>query len=193
MKKILKIIAITFLMLAVVAAVVICITSGYFSDIQWRDISADKIEIYLNEKVIPIVVVVVTAVGTVMMAILPVMNGVKRASEKFSSAEEGLKNTSADTKKTQGETKEIVEAINKHMEDMHELCLKADEKMEDLASMESRIEEMMLIGFCNTPDLVRGGYASMIYEMSTKNKKDTDGDKDHTVDQEGKDEDGNKI
>ena len=171
MKKAMKIIAVIFIILAVVAAAVICVTSGYFADIPWGDISAEQIEAYLNEKVIPIAVVVISAVGTVMMAVLPVMNVVKRASEKFSSAEEGLKTTSADTKKTQNETKKLFEGIDLRMKKMYDVCQKADEKMDKLANMESRIEEMMLIGFCNNPDLVRNGYAKMIYDASTKGEK----------------------
>ena len=175
MKKAIKLIVVVLLIVGGVAAAALCVTSGYFSNIPWSDVSAEEIETYLNEKVIPIVVVVVSAVGTVMMAVRPVMNGVKRASEKFCAAEEGLKNTSAETKRTQKETKELFGNIQKSMAEMRDVCQRADEKMEALADMESRIENMMLIGFCNTPELVRGGYAQMIYDMSTKSENNVQG------------------
>ncbi len=166
MKKALKIIAVVLVMAAVVGTAVLCVTSGYFSDIQWNELTAEEIEAYLNEEVIPMAVVVITAIGTVMMSIIPVMNGVKKASEKFRSAEEGIKITSSESKRTNEETKQIFDQIKDQTQQMRDTCKRTDEKIERLEAMEKRIERMMIIGFCNNPDLVRGGFAKMIYNIS---------------------------
>ncbi len=173
MKRIAKLAAFFAVCVIISVAAAICMSSDYFAELALSELSLEQIEAYINERVIPIVVLVLTAIGTILMALLPLINKIKRSGDSFRSAEEGIKSTSADTLRVQKETKKLFEEMQAQIEQMGRLYEETDAKISEINQRNTKIEEIMRIGFCNTPSLVRNGYAKKICELTgEKNGKD---------------------
>ena len=172
MTRAIRIVGVILLCIAIIVISAACVTAGYFEGVKLSEIDLAQVEYYINEKVIPIAVLVLTAVGSILMALLPLVSRIKRSSESFSRAEEGIRATSDDAKMIQSEARQMLEDMRAQIDEIRSLYRETDKRIGDINERESRIEEVMRIGFCNTPSLVRNGYAKKIYEMTeSENEK----------------------
>ena len=122
--------------------------------------SFEHFRTYAEEKIIPIVVFVITAIGTIYVAISPVLGRIKKASEKFKSATEDVNGARDESYRTRKEMKALEEELRCDIVAVKEHERKTDETLQ-------RMEHIMRVGFENIPELVAGGYAREIERIAT--------------------------
>lgn len=149
--------------------------------------SMEEIDAYINGTVIPAAVMVVTALATLYVALMPIIHKVKKSSDKFDQASDDItatageseltkKNTKAALDKLSGEYTELL-AQNKQLQENYKALeavvtaaladMKANVSGEMAAfkSMAVQIEKMLIVGFCNNKELMDKGYARKIAEL----------------------------
>ena len=163
------------------AALAYFITAG---KVEWRE--------YIETKLIPIAVAAIGAVGTLYIGATPVLNLVKTAAGHFIKASENVSLTVENGKKTdatlEGYDKKITEfeeQIESNIREYQEKTDKTissfigrfdstDEMLQKLEKIASRIDDIMLLGFCNIDELVKKGYAAEIMKVGARNEKNTE-------------------
>ena len=153
-------------MLGVVGAV-----AFYFfteSDVAW--------EIYIEEKLAPNVVIVLSAVGSLLVAAMPIINRVQLTLEKFGKATQDISDTVQNGKKTDQTLdgynntllgyNDRIAAFEYRFDRLEQVIA---ERLSPIEKNTSATRKMAQIGFCNTGELVRNGYAA---EIAKVNKRD---------------------
>ena len=147
----------------------------------------EDMEELISQKIIPIVVFAVTSIGAVYVAIAPVLNRMRRASGNMDSASGGI-NAQA---KASREAVEKIEAfrgeVEKTVQELEAVIQKTlaenrenFQAMQDIAQRRldecqayieqvrqnvGRVETMLTVGFGNSDELVRKGYAKVIFDL----------------------------
>lgn len=147
----------------------------------------EEIKAYINGTVIPAAIMVVTALATLYVALVPIFNKVKAVIAKFNQASEDItatageseltkKNTKAALDKLSGEYTELL-AQNKQLQENYtaleavvtaalaDMKANVSGEMAAVKSMAGKIEKMLIVGFCNNKELMDKGYARKIAEL----------------------------
>lgn len=134
---------------------------------------------YLETVLMPNIVAAVAAIVSLYIAALPVLNLIKKAAQKFTSATEGIINTQNADKQNLKLLQMYEKRINSFEEKMSEIdntvaegIKGIDSKIEEISCDAKKIERMSMIGFGNMSELVRGGYASKIGKVYSSNEED---------------------
>lgn len=155
--KISKLLAI--LLIGIVIGVLACV-GVYFltqNDIAWQE--------YLDTKVIPNVVLALSTISALCVAAMPIITKIKTTLTSFDKATQDVNGTAESGKNT-------VENVLKCKDDiqimMNEFIATKTEMQEALIQMQNginNIETISRIGFGNTSELVKNGYARQIAEV----------------------------
>lgn len=147
----------------------------------------EEIRAYVNGTVIPAAIMVVTALATLYVALVPIFNKVKAVMAKFNQASDDItatageseltkKNTKAALDKLSGEYTQLL-AQNKQLQEKYtaleavvtaalaDMKANVSGEMAAVKSMAGQIEKMLIVGFCNNKELMDKGYARKIAEL----------------------------
>ena len=158
MKKIKIFIAILigFVLGALAAVGVYFLTVG---EVSWKE--------YLETKLIPNIVLVITAIGTLATASLPIIARIQISIDKFNKATQDVTSTAESGRKTEGALKEQNIRISEQFDTI-------DERLSMIEKNSLKTQEMCRIGFCNMGELVKNGYASEIAKVEADDEKETE-------------------
>lgn len=109
-------------------------------------------QIYLEEKIVPGVIFAITAIGTIYIAIAPILSKVKKASGKFESA-----------------TADVNTATNNTIENAKKVA-SLEERLDKIEKATTNTEQITRLGFCNLDELVTKGYANEISKVGGENE-----------------------
>ena len=140
-------------------------------------INAQELDQYLEEKVIPLIIVIVSALATIYIAVSPILSRVKKAVSRFHSATDTVTQTATDAAATKKANTALVEEMRQNYQDqtvrneifqkaMSELMSQVEasvtREVGEMKAEMSNAMQMMLIGFCNSRELVNRGLARQI-------------------------------
>ncbi len=109
---------------------------------------------YLETKLIPNAVIVISAIGSLCVAAIPIINKVRAALDKFDKATNDINATVQTGKRTDDALYEQDAKIAELKAEMDHIKFTTDET-----------KEMLRIGLCNTRELVVNGYAAEIAKV----------------------------
>lgn len=149
--------------------------------------SMDEVKAYINETVIPAAVMVVTALGALYVALVPVFNKIKLVVAKFNSASDEITATAGESRKTKEQTKATLDKLRGDYEQLHKdydlMCARYDtmaqnvsanmtamkqelsDKTARVVELSGKLEKMMVVAFCNNRELMEKGYARKIAQI----------------------------
>ena len=152
------------------------------------EITLDEWKELITNKVIPIVVFAITAIGGVYVAIAPVLNRMRNASGNMEKSTGGINHAAeasrqavkkiddfrADIEKSMQEFSVMIEKIlAENQDNFRTISALKEQKVEDmrerLEQMKSEMgnmEAMLTVGFGNSDELVRKGYAKVIFDLN---------------------------
>ena len=168
----------------------------------------EEIRAYVNGTVIPAAVMVVTALGSLYMALLPILNKWRASNTKFDGASDELKATAADSRAARQEAAAAIKSLKEDYlglrEEYHALQDKyiamaervegalsfmqndVTETMRAVDGRNEQIERMLIVAFCNNKELMDKGFARKIAQIGAGVAVDMDEIAD--VEQEGEHE-----
>lgn len=177
-------------------------------DIERSTWDMEEIRAYVNGTVIPAAVMVVTALGSLYMALLPILNKWKASNTKFDGASDELKATAADSRAARQEAAAAIKSLKEDYlglrEEYHALQDKyiamaervegalsfmqndVTETMRAVDGRNEQIERMLIVAFCNNKELMDKGFARKIAQLGAGVAVDMDEIAD--VEQEGEHE-----
>ena len=158
----------TILLIGIVIGITACV-GVYFltqNDIAWQE--------YIDTKVIPNVVLALSTISALCVAAMPIITKIKATLTSFDKATQDVNGTAQSGKNT-------IENVLKCKEDiqaiMDEFTLAKTEMQEALTQMQNginNIETISRIGFGNTSELVKNGYARQIAEVGQDDTQETE-------------------
>lgn len=120
---------------------------------------------FAEETVVPYAIFGITCVGTVYIAVSPVLARMRRASDKYSTSADGVNTVSASSKESTAEVK----ALRQEMAELKkELC---DRSEQDHALLLKGVK-MMALAFSHESELVKNGTAGAIVRMAEEAQDD---------------------
>ncbi len=128
---------------AIIAVGVYFLTVG---EVAWKE--------YVENSLIPNIVIALTSIGTVCVAAIPIIAKVRIAIDGFKSATKDVNDTVVNNGKTEKKVAKLEERIA-GLED----CLG------NIVTSSKNTEQMVRIAFCNTDELVKKGYANEIAKV----------------------------
>ena len=128
-----------------------------------------EMEIYFEEKILPILISIATALGTIVITYYPQYQKIRKGALMFGKAKDGLEESNASNKKTIKQLLAALEEQNKTLAAVKEelLDMKNQTKAEIIECEKhcKNMIEIAKIGFGNTTELVKNGYASAIQKV----------------------------
>lgn len=150
---------------ALAAAGVYFLTVG---DVAWQE--------YLETKLIPNAVIVFSAVGSLAVAAIPVINRVHNELDKFGMATKNINYTIAMGKKANECLKAQdakIESFNKRFDEFEKYL---SESVGPILKSAQNTENILRIGFCNTTELIEKGFAEDIAKVGVSDEAGKDKD-----------------
>ena len=153
----------TRVVLTLVIGIVIGIMASigvYFlteGDVAWQE--------YIEVKVIPNVVLALSTISALCVATMPLLTKIKLTLTSFDKATQDV-NGSAESGKNA--TKTVLECKDEIKQMMNELEIAKSQMQEAMIPIQQgvqNLEEIVRIGFCNTSELVKNGYARQISKV----------------------------
>ena len=153
----------TRVVLTLVIGIVIGIMASigvYFlteGDVAWQE--------YIEVKVIPNVVLALSTISALCVATMPLLTKIKLTLTSFDKATQDV-NGSAESGKNA--TKTVLECKDEIKQMMNELEIAKSQTQEAMIPIQQgvqNLEEIVRIGFCNTSELVKNGYARQISKV----------------------------
>ncbi len=137
------------------------------------DVGAQELKIYLEEKIIPVIVGVVTSlialIGT-LKSIFSALKQLKTAKEGFDKTQKEIKTTtSTELKQINKKYEELQESI-KTVPQLEEHLLELSSQVGMLISQMSNLSQLTAIGFCENTELVSSGKGREIALLASKNQ-----------------------
>lgn len=123
---------------------------------------------YVEEKLVPNMVFIITAIGALWVTALPVISKVQATILSFNQATKDVNDTVAIGKESQIN----INTQSRALKDFNSRFDALEEMMEKTSMRLNNTEEILRIGFCNTEELVRNGYASEIQKVGVTNEKE---------------------
>jgi hypothetical protein len=126
-------------------------------DVAWQE--------YIEVKVIPNVVLALSTISALCVATMPLLAKIKLTLTSFDKATQDV-NGSAESGKNA--TKTVLECKDEIKQMMNELEVAKSQMQEAMVPIQQgvqNLEEIVRIGFCNTSELVKNGYARQISKV----------------------------
>lgn len=157
MKKAMKVILLFLLgvSIGIVAACVVYYAT--IGEVAWQD--------YVENELIPNAVLVLTSISTICLAAIPIVNRVTDAVEKFKTATQDVNDTVENGKKTDralAAQDEKIASFSARFDEMERIF---HEGIASVKSAAENSEKILRLGFCNTEELVKKGYAKEIQKV----------------------------
>ena len=159
----------TRVVLTLVIGIVIGIMASigvYFlteGDVAWQE--------YIEVKVIPNVVLALSTISALCVATMPLLTKIKLTLTSFDKATQDV-NGSAESGKNA--TKTVLECKDEIKQMMNELEIAKSQTQEAMIPIQQgvqNLEEIVRIGFCNTSELVKNGYARQISKVGHEDEE----------------------
>lgn len=159
----------TRVVLTLVIGIVIGIMASigvYFlteGDVAWQE--------YIEVKVIPNVVLALSTISALCVATMPLLTKIKLTLTSFDKATQDV-NGSAESGKNA--TKTVLECKDEIKQMMNELEIAKSQMQEAMIPIQQgvqNLEEIVRIGFCNTSELVKNGYARQISKVGHEDEE----------------------
>ncbi|MEG2450613.1 MAG: hypothetical protein RSB09_02650 [Clostridia bacterium] len=115
--------------------------------------AGSKWQKYIEEEIVPGVILVITAIGSIYIAISPILSKVKKASGKFESA-----------------TVDVNAATSNTIENSKKVA-SLEDRLDKIEKATANTEEILRIGFGNLDELVTKGYANEISKVGGEDEK----------------------
>lgn len=129
---------------------------------------------FVEEKVVPWITLAVSSVVAVVAALLPLIKKIKGTSDIFEEAAEKLTDATKKSKEAReaadGARDKVLEEYESLKKDFEEVKNGYDGMKETLA----RIEAVVRIGFGNTDELIRKGYANQIAKVGKEDVEENE-------------------
>lgn len=139
---------------ALIAIGVYFLTVG---EVAWKE--------YVENSLIPNVVLALTSIGMICLAALPILKKIKSTIDIFKSATQDVNDTVANNGKTE---KKVVE--------LEERIAGLEDRLGSIETSSKNTEQIVRIAFCNTDELVKKGYAKEIAKVgSDEDNKEIEG------------------
>ena len=119
---------------------------------------------YVEQEIIPYVVLAVSAVMAAYLSLVPLINIVKKVIDRFTGAAKHIEETTGASLRS---TKQVSELDR----EMRERLDKHEKRLERMEAMERENYEMIKAGFCHIPELVKNGTARAIVKRSEEAKE----------------------
>ena len=126
---------------ALIACGVYFLTVG---DVAWQE--------YIEEKLAPNIVIVLSSIGTILLAATPVISKISSAVEKFKKA-----------------TKDVNDTVENNGKNESRIA-RLEERLGVIETTAKNTEKIVRLGFCNTSELVTKGYANEIAKVGGENE-----------------------
>lgn len=127
---------------------------------------------YIENELIPNIVLALSAISALCVAAHPIINRLQASLKSFDQATSDVNATVENGKKT-GEAiaaqDRKIEAFAERFDRMEKLFA---DGISSVRSTAENSEKILRIGFCNTEELVRKGYAAEIGKVGIKNEQD---------------------
>ena len=158
--KIIIFLLLGFVLGALTAVGVYLLTEG---EVAWQE--------YVEKKLIPNAVLALSAIAALCIAVLPIISKIQAAIAKFNQATSDVNETVANGKNTDSKLAEQdkkIEAFSDRFDEMEKMF---SEGISSIKISSENTEKILRIGFCNTQELVRNGYAREIAKVGTHNER----------------------
>ncbi len=158
-----KLILTAFLSFALGAAAAIGVYFLTVGEVAWQE--------YVETKLIPTVVLALSAISALCVAALPIINKIQASVAKFNQATSDVNATVENGKRTDAaiaaQDKKIA-AFSERFDAMETLFV---EGISSVRSTAENAEKILRIGFGNTSELVHKGFAAEIAKVGTENEQ----------------------
>ena len=145
------------------------LNSGEIPELNPTDFKA-----YFEEKLVPDAIKFATAALAVVIAIQPYLVRIRNGADKFAKSSQDVNETVKAGKEifssVAGLAKTVDAKIEEMKSDFETKNAKRDKVIDETQLTVQRMEKMLLIGFGNTEELVRKGYAAEIARVKDENK-----------------------
>lgn len=159
--KVIFLFVLGFILGALSAVAIYFLTVG---EVAWQE--------YVETKLIPNAVLALSAILSLCVASLPIINKIQATISKFNQATQDVNSTVENGKRTddalhQQDAK--IEAFNQRFDRMEQLVI---ESTDSIKCATENTEQIVRIGFGNTDELVKKGYAAEIEKVGVKDEQE---------------------
>ncbi|HRF69892.1 MAG TPA: hypothetical protein PKV66_00515 [Candidatus Pelethenecus sp.] len=114
-------------------------------DVAWKE--------YFEEKLVPNLVIVLSSIGTILLAAMPIAGRVSIVIDKFKKA-----------------TKDVNDTVENNNKNVNRIaCI--EKRLDSIETTTANTEKIARIGFCNMNELVTKGYAKEITKVGEINEE----------------------
>lgn len=159
--KIVVLFILGFVLGALAAVGVYFLTVG---EVAWQE--------YVETKLIPNVVLALSAISALCVAALPIISKIQVSVAKFNQATNDVNATVENGKKTDEKLAEQDQKIEAFSERFDRMEAMFNAGIASVKSAAENSEKILRLGFCNTEELVKKGYATEIEKVGAKNEQD---------------------
>lgn len=130
---------------------------------------------WVKEELVPYAVLAISAIGTIIIGVSPILAKVKKASDKFKDATNDVNGTKENGEKSI----QMIESFSKNTEaklqgiaeDFSQKVKNFDERLTRIEQASANAEKIARIGFCNMEELVQKGYAAEIEKVGKSDEQ----------------------
>lgn len=130
---------------------------------------------WVKQELVPYAVLAISAIGTIIIGVSPILAKVKKASDKFKDATNDVNGTRENGEKSiqkiESFTKDAEAKLQGIADDFSQRVKDFDERLTRIEQASANAEKITRIGFGNMEELVKNGYAVEIEKVG-KNGKD---------------------
>ncbi|MCX4257949.1 MAG: hypothetical protein OSJ54_13620 [Oscillospiraceae bacterium] len=130
---------------------------------------------WVKQELVPYAVLAISAIGTIIIGVSPILAKVKKASDKFKDATNDVNGTKENGEKSiqkiESLAKDTEAKLQGIADDFSQKVKNFDERLTRIEQASVNAEQISRIGFGNMEELVKNGYAAEIEKVG-KNGKD---------------------
>lgn len=126
-------------------------------DVAWQE--------YIEVKVIPNVVLALSTISALCVATMPLLTKIKLTLTSFDKATQDVNGSAENGKNATKTVLECKDEIKQMMSELEAAKTQMQEAMMPIQQGVQNLEEIVRIGFCNTSELVKNGYARQISKV----------------------------
>lgn len=130
---------------------------------------------WVKQELVPYAVLAISAIGTIIIGVSPILAKVKKASDKFKDAANDVNGTKENGEKSiqkiESLAKDTEAKLQGIADDFSQKVKNFDERLTRIEQASVNAEQISRIGFGNMEELVKNGYAAEIEKVG-KNGKD---------------------
>ena len=137
----------------------------------YLSIGATDWQVYVEEKLIPNVVFIVSSIASIGVMALPVISKVQASAARFDKATEDVNTTYKNDTEMLDYLTQYKQELNGMMDEFKALRSEIKEYIEPVRKASENTEQIVRMGFGNTEALVRDGIAAAIAKVGEENEQ----------------------